>query len=346
MSRIDRRGKQWCATAGAASVALALALPAAATAATSRHASASAVKPQAHGAAKAGKSGGQQPPGNNGHIQIDELSADGGAGNDAHVSCAFSINFFGYDAGTQHAAITVRPAAPTRGKGSAELSASWVTSVRTGGNQLDANVPVTAAELATAFAGVTPAKQGYHARVEVSVTGSIGASTKTHMVWITPCAQQPAAVVARVAASQNGSLSVVERERVNGSGSYVRGPVRARVGDTVDYRIVVTNTGAISLAAALSARGCDSGTLAPMGTESLAAGASATYTCSRLVTAVPSGHLLRNVAVASATTATGTVVGNSHSTVLAHIVVATPKVRSLPRAKPATAAVELASFTG
>src|SRR5581483_12191793 len=59
--------------------------------------------------------GGPAPAGNNGHIQIDEYAMDGGNGNDPHVGCGFSISFFGYDAGTRTATVSVTPWSPTAG---------------------------------------------------------------------------------------------------------------------------------------------------------------------------------------------------------------------------------------
>ena len=63
----------------------------------------------------ASSSAADAPAGNNGHIQIDEFQMDGGNGNDPHVGCGFSISFFGYDAGTRTASVTVTPWAPTQG---------------------------------------------------------------------------------------------------------------------------------------------------------------------------------------------------------------------------------------
>src|SRR5438045_9036858 len=80
---------------------------------------------------------GQQPPGNNGTVKIDEFPADGGNGNDPHVDCRFSVNFFGYDAGTQQATMTFEPWAPTRGGKPTTMSTSWTTPTRNGGNQVD-----------------------------------------------------------------------------------------------------------------------------------------------------------------------------------------------------------------
>lgn len=144
----------------------------------------------------------QAPAGNNGHIQIDENPLDGGMGNDPHLACGFSVSFFGFDAGAQQATITVTPVAPTTGGTALTQATSWNIARRTSGNQLDANVVISPASLAAAFAGVTPAHEGYHARVTVDVSGSIGADSKTHTIWIAPC---PAPVAPPTTSSGSGS---------------------------------------------------------------------------------------------------------------------------------------------
>jgi hypothetical protein len=127
-------------------------------------------------------------PGNDGHIQIDQYVLDPGSDNDPHVGCGFSISFFGYDSGPQHATITIVPWAPTGGGHPATLGpVAWDVGRRTSGDQLDTNVQVGVATIGAIFAGVTPAAQGYHAKIEVEVTGSQGSDDKFHVIWIAPC---------------------------------------------------------------------------------------------------------------------------------------------------------------
>lgn len=142
----------------------------------------------AKGSTPAAKAGGDAPAGNNGSIKIDEYVMKGGNRNRPHVDCALSVSFFGYDRGTQSATITLTPWAPTRGGTPLRLATSWTTATRTGGNQFDKNVPISGAQVTRAFRGVTPAKQGFHARIDVTVTGSQGTDGKHKMVWISPCA--------------------------------------------------------------------------------------------------------------------------------------------------------------
>ncbi|HET6966433.1 MAG TPA: hypothetical protein VFH58_16795 [Acidimicrobiales bacterium] len=132
--------------------------------------------------------GANQPPGNNGTVKIDEYSMDPGQDNDPHVSCDFSVSFYGYDGGPQTASLTVTPVAPTSGGHSYSTSTSWNVGTRTSGSQFDRNVTISASELAPALAGVSPqAQQGYHLRLEVEVTGSQGSDDKYKVFWLQPC---------------------------------------------------------------------------------------------------------------------------------------------------------------
>jgi hypothetical protein len=140
-------------------------------------------------AALAKGSGGDKPPGNNGTVKIDEYTMDPGNDNDPHVTCDFSVTFFGYDGGAQQASISVTPVSPTRGNGSYSTSTTWNIGTRTSGNQFDQNVPVSSTDISRAIAGVTPqAQQGYHLRLEVEVTGSQGSDDKYKTFWLEPCA--------------------------------------------------------------------------------------------------------------------------------------------------------------
>jgi len=329
-----------------------------------------------------GSNAGQTPPGNNGHIQIDELVGDGGKGNDPHVSCGFSVSFFGYDAGTQHASITLTPWAPTRGGTSATLAASWTTATRTSGSQLDDNVPVLPSVIASAFAGVAPAHNGYHVRVEVEVTGSQGSDDKFHMLWVAPCASSAANSAAVAAAAQLGSsastpgsssstpgssastpaspstaaaatgaapapaLTIVKTERVGATGDFVRRPVRATVGEQLQYRMIVADTGNTSLNVTLADSRCDAGTLSPSGPQMVAPGGSVTFTCSHVLVVLPAHGRFVNVAEASGTTPQGASVGPVRSRVLAHVTATELRAKELTPAKAASPVVKAASFTG
>ena len=133
--------------------------------------------------------GSDQPAGNNGTVKIDEYAVDSGQDNDAHVSCGFTVSFYGFD-GTkpQTATINVTPVAPTSGGSTYTTTTGWTKDSRTGGSQLDQQVQVSGSDLASSLAGVTPqAKQGYHLRLEVEVSGSQGSDDKYKVFWMQPC---------------------------------------------------------------------------------------------------------------------------------------------------------------
>ena len=111
-------------------------------------------------------------------------------------------------------------------------------------------------------------------------------------------------------------MSITKSQRdvtTSPNGMFTTGTVNATVGDTIQYQIVVANTGNVALKLAFGDSLCDANTLTgPNGgldaTGSLAAGASTTYMCTHVVTAgnIPSAT---NTATVSATTPTGTPVG-------------------------------------
>ena len=106
-------------------------------------------------------------------------------------------------------------------------------------------------------------------------------------------------------------LSVVKYERLAGASNFVTGPITAQVGQTVEYQIVVVNTGNVTEDVHLADARCDAGTLTLVSgsPSSLAAGASLTYTCSHKVVA-SDGASFTNIAVANGVVAsTGTAVG-------------------------------------
>ena len=100
------------------------------------------------------------------------------------------------------------------------------------------------------------------------------------------------------------AVSLVKTERVGTTGAFVRGPVRGTVGQRVDYRLTVTNTGTVTIKATVTDPGCDAGTLKPVGAAVLNPGASFTFTCSHLLRA-RDGSTYVNVAVTTATASNG-----------------------------------------
>jgi uncharacterized repeat protein (TIGR01451 family) len=112
------------------------------------------------------------------------------------------------------------------------------------------------------------------------------------------------------------AITIVKSQRRDGTQSYRIGPINVRVGQTIDYRMVVTNTGGVEVTVTLTDQRCDAGTLRAGGTTTLAPGASVAYTCShRLLAADPSPFV--NTATATAVTPSGDAIGPVSSRVTA-----------------------------
>ena len=120
------------------------------------------------------------PPGNNGTVKI-AGEALGGNGNESHVGCEFSIEFFGYDEGDLFADVAIDGHAPS------DEGTLWTTSVfigedaAGGGTDHDASALV---DLTDAFAGQPHVEQGFHVRLTVHADGSQGADTKHKVFWV------------------------------------------------------------------------------------------------------------------------------------------------------------------
>jgi hypothetical protein len=139
------------------------------------------------GTAGSAWAGSQAPGGNNGTIKIEAGPPDDDKANEPHVTCAAYVEFWGYDQGTQTADLTFDAHAPTAGGTVYHDTTSWTTPHREGGRHLDKTYgPV---DLASAFAkaGIAPAKQGYHVKLTVHVTGSKGSDVKHKVFWVEPC---------------------------------------------------------------------------------------------------------------------------------------------------------------
>src|SRR5579875_2340690 len=143
-----------------------------------------------HSSQPSGAQGASAPPGNNGTIKIDQTKVSTGPGMEAnhpHVSCSFLLAFFGYDTGTRTATISLTamppsgsftPVMPTTGP----TSTTFTVPARRSGNQLDATYTYR-----LDVSGLKAARQGYHIKVTVDVTGSKGADEKHKVFWYEPC---------------------------------------------------------------------------------------------------------------------------------------------------------------
>ena len=131
--------------------------------------------------------GSHNPPGNNGTVKIHQLAGDTSPHNVPHVTCDFYITFFGFDT-DQTADVSLAGQAPT-GKGTALWSKDdeLISSDDAGGGQdVDNEIHVTAAELGLDRLGAPHPKQGYHLKLDVDVNGAPGAA-KHKVFWLQPC---------------------------------------------------------------------------------------------------------------------------------------------------------------
>jgi hypothetical protein len=141
---------------------------------------------QAHGAQDKGAK--TDPPGNNGTFKVDGVPYDDGKGNEPHVSCGFRLKFYGFDAG-QTGDITIAGQAPSgSGLVSSRTGVLISDDAAGGGNDLDAVVPYTAADLDLTGLTAHP-KQGYHLKVTLSTDTPGGVKHK--VFWYEPCATAP-----------------------------------------------------------------------------------------------------------------------------------------------------------
>lgn len=132
------------------------------------------------------------PGGNNGTIKIDKTllvdSKKVDHANHPHVTCTFALSFFGYDTGTDSVQVSFTAQPPsgkftsvqtTQGPG----SFNFTVANRTGGSQLDSSNTY-----ALDVSGLKQQpQQGYHIKVTVDVTSSLGSDEKYKVFWYRPC---------------------------------------------------------------------------------------------------------------------------------------------------------------
>ena len=109
--------------------------------------------------------------------------------------------------------------------------------------------------------------------------------------------------------TEEPAFSIVKSQEIEGSGAgFTTAPLTAKIGETVDYQIVVTNTShVVETFSAFSDSNCDPGTIAGgPGAASVAPGESTVYTCS---------HVLKTVGTyTNEATVTGNTVGGRQLT--------------------------------
>jgi hypothetical protein len=120
-----------------------------------------------------------------------------------------------------------------------------------------------------------------------------------------------------------------------GGGSYTTAPLSGEVGKTIDYKILLSNTGNVPLSfAALEDPRCDAGTITGGPTGELAPGASVEYLCTHLITPADAeaGALTNTVTLTGAPPeGDGTPVEHSSNTVEV-----TPQAAAPPEPEPPT----------
>ena len=109
---------------------------------------------------------------------------------------------------------------------------------------------------------------------EASIEGNEGTGTKTSNK-----------VTAKVNAEPN--FTIEKQQRIEGESTYTSAEHTGKIGQKVEYKFIVRNTGNVTIKfAALKDTGCEG--ISPAGTTELAAGGEETFTCSHKLTAVGS----------------------------------------------------------
>jgi hypothetical protein len=151
------------------------------------------------------------------------------------------------------------------------------------------------------------------------------------------------------------SIAIVKVEKIAGTKSgYVHGPVTGKVGQTVDYRIIVKNTGKTRVTVTLHDTRCVG--VKALGAQTIDPGASVVYVCTHKLTAAD-GKRYVNTASATGVDANGKTASAGPASVVARVEPAAIHVKAVhvtrkapkpvkKKAKPAKPAVLPASFTG
>src|SRR5579862_8466051 len=155
------------------------------------------------------------------------------------------------------------------------------------------------------------------------------------------------------------SISIVKLEKIDGAGAdYATGPIAGAVGQTADYKVVVKNTGAVTVTVSLDDKRCSNVTA--QGSQTIGPGKSVTYWCTHVLTTAD-GSSYTNTASAIGETSGGQAANARPVRVTIYIAPRSPAavthearqtkhakhLKKLTYAKPAKKAiVKAASFTG
>ncbi|HWB21542.1 MAG TPA: hypothetical protein VG652_01495 [Gaiellaceae bacterium] len=257
-------------------------------------------------------------------------------------------------------------------KGKSPVNETTKTSVqvsRSGNCANTQSTPTTTTTTTTTH--TTPTTTSHTTTTQTTPTTTVPATTTTPpttttvpaTTTTTPVAPPPTTTTSSTAATpvEHPGLALRKTERVGDSAPYLV-EVNALPGQTVHYRMVVTNTGDTTMTLTFQDPRCDAGTLVAHGSRILAPGATTEYTCSHVLVSAD-GPTYVNRATVSGISATGATAGpvNSRSITRFPVVTAvlgaqktliagTSKkagVKPVTKpAKPAIAKVAPATFTG
>src|SRR5579862_6699493 len=148
--------------------------------------------------------------------------------------------------------------------------------------------------------------------------GGGGGGTPTPTPTTTPAVVPTTTVAPLVVTPAPPAISILKTERDGSAGAYVRGPITVKVGDTIEYEVVVSNTGPTPLVISLTDPRCvrASGSKLSVSNVSLAVGGSVTYHCSHVAVAADEPSYT-NTATASGVSPTGAQAGPVSSSVKA-----------------------------
>lgn len=161
--------------------------------------------------------------GNPGTIKV-ALPTDGTANdNEPHPGCWARIDFYNFNTKTYGVEFTA--IAPTAG-GVVGGGTATITVARTGGGDFQQSFTY-----ALDFAGIAPAKQGYHVKVEVTNPDKPGEGAKSKVFWL-DCV--PAAAPARTSAAGTVDGANAGRARSGLDSTSVLGARFSRLGDDTE----------------------------------------------------------------------------------------------------------------
>jgi len=176
--------------------------------------------PQIAGAATPNPAG---PPGNNGTIKIHTEPSDSAPHNQPHVTCVFTVNFYGYDKGDLFASVTFTAHPPTLRSGDDQVLLTdpkvfiGEDSNAGGGSTagLDASRTYT-----LDLSGITPHfKQGVHVKLTIHADGSKGNDTKHKVFWVKPCEISSTTTTTTISGGGGGGAGGTTTTTLGGGGA-------------------------------------------------------------------------------------------------------------------------------